>query len=83
MPKIKVGTILDETLYRRVKSKAASEGRSISRVIEDAVRQYTAADSISTSEALATYESMKQKVAAWGLTRADVKAVMDEDPNEV
>ncbi len=38
--KRKVGTVIDEELLRRAKVLAASDGKPLSTVLEDALRQY-------------------------------------------
>ncbi len=75
--KVKVGTILDAELYRRLKQRAAKEGRPISDLFEDALRRYEkneVPDKQIRMKALANLFSNK-----FNLSRGDWKAIMEED----
>ncbi len=74
MAKVKVGTVLDEKLYRRVQQAAQVEGRSISHMLEEALELYLShrrRDGVS----LARETAGKYKISA-----RDVKTIMEDDP---
>ena len=75
---------IDEALYRRVKSRAAQTGRTVSEVIEDAVRASLRRRSRESSE-LPPLPVVGESGVLPGVDLVDnaaVRALMDEDADD-
>jgi plasmid stability protein len=74
--KRKVGTVLDEEVVTRLKVVAASEGRALSAIIEEALRQYLATrNQTESSVVLASAGTLK-------ISRRQLQQLLDLDPYE-
>ena len=73
MAKVKVGTVLDETLYQRVQEAAQAQGQTISHVLEEALRLYLErrADGVSL---------VRETFGKYRLSREDWEIIMEDDP---
>lgn len=74
MAKVKVGTVLDETLYQRVQEAAQLEGRTISHVLEEALKLYLehrTKDGVSL---------VRETFGKYRLSRQDWEIIMEDDP---
>jgi len=54
--KKKIGTVIDETIYRRLRVHAAQRGRSVSDVIEESIAAYLSTHEGSAEERIAAFE---------------------------
>jgi len=73
---------IDDDLYRSVKQRAAATGRSISEVLEDAVRAGLAPRLIQTAEALTPLPTFGGSGVVPGIdltSNAAVRDAMDDD----
>jgi plasmid stability protein len=75
--KVKVGTILDAELYKRLKQRAAKEGRSISDLFEDALRRYEKNEVPDRQVRMRALENLFSN--KFNLSRDDWRAIMEED----
>ncbi|KUO61658.1 hypothetical protein APF79_03380 [bacterium BRH_c32] len=79
--KVKIGTVIDSELLQKVKERAVRDGRTISDIIQDALRNYNELD----------HQDIKLRVEAarrfcsrpFNLSRAEIEEIMDEDIYEV
>lgn len=65
--RIKVGTILDERIFRQAKAAAARQGKSLARLIEEALEEHLAREEDSGRRLL----TLDQVMAARGGAFAD------------
>ena len=75
--KEKIGTVLSKELIERVKNKSIKEKRSISEIIEEALKRYvddTNDDSRIRMEAFRRFTSSKRT-----LTREEIDELLNED----
>jgi predicted DNA-binding ribbon-helix-helix protein len=75
--KIKVGTTLDEDILRRLKERAAREGRTIAALIEEAVLKLGSDEAFSSElrmRALDNFLSIQ-----FNIPNEDWKTIMEED----
>lgn len=75
--KKKIGTIIDEAIYRRLCVQAASAGRSISDLIEAAIAAYLSVHEGSADERLAAFHRFTSPRHV--LSRAQLDMVLEED----
>ncbi len=75
--KVKIGLVIDSELHKRIKERAVRDGRTISDIIQDALRNYNELD----------HQDIKLRVEAarrfcsrpFNLTRAELDEILDED----
>mgnify|MGYP001351642960 FL=1 len=75
--KVKIGLVIDSELHKRIKERAVRDGRTISDIIQDALRNYNELD----------HQDIKLRVEAarrfcsrpFNLSRAEIEEIMDED----
>ncbi len=75
--KVKVGTILNEDILRRLKERAAKEGRTISALIEEAVLKHEQEEAYAGEMRLRALESVFS--VKFNISRKDLDEIMDED----
>lgn len=75
--KQKIGTLLDETVFRRAKRRAVDEGRPLSDVIQDALERYLATGLAEPAKREAAYALLCERPIK--LSRAQFKAVLEHD----
>jgi hypothetical protein len=73
----KVGTLMDESLFRRLKMHAAERGRSVADVLEESVAGYLALHEGAVDERLAEFERFCS--SPFPLTRAQLDTITEED----
>jgi metal-responsive CopG/Arc/MetJ family transcriptional regulator len=71
--KLKVGTTMDEQLYRQLQERSFREGVSISHLIESAVRSYFA------HRTEAAVDRVSETFALYRVSKDVLRQVMDED----
>ena len=75
--KVKIGLVIDSALLQKVKERAVRDSRTISDIIQDALRNYNELD----------HQDIKHRVEAarrfcsrpFNLSRAEIEEIMDED----
>lgn len=75
--KVKVGTILGEEIFRRLKERSAKEGRPISALIEDAILKYEQSDVLERELRLNALERLFS--VRFNIPHEDWKAILEED----
>lgn len=80
VPRRKIGTLMDESLFRRLKMHAAERGRSVADVLEESVAGYLALHEGAVDERLAAFERFCS--SPFPLTRAQLDDIMDDDTLE-
>ncbi len=75
--KVKIGTVLDEDILRRLKERAAREGRTIAALIEEAVLKYEQEEAFAREMRLRALESVF--AVKFNISREDFEAIMEED----
>ena len=75
--KVKIGTILDEDILRRLKERSARERRPISALIEEAVLRAEQDEMLSKELRLHALESLF--AIKFNISDEDLRAIMDED----
>jgi hypothetical protein len=75
--KQKVGTVLDEEIFRRAKRRAKDEGRPLSDLIQDALESYLTAKSPEPSKREAALRMLCQEPLR--LAPEQFRAVLEED----
>jgi predicted DNA-binding protein len=75
--KVKVGTVLDEEVFKRLKELSEKEGRPISEVIQDAVLRYEQLDPLEKKLRLHALERLLS--VRFNIPDEDWKAIMEED----
>ena len=73
----KIGTTIDETVFRRLRVHAAQRGRSVADVIEESVVAYLTAHEGSADERIAAYERFVSPM--FTLSQDQLRAILDED----
>lgn len=74
--KIKVGTVMDEDLVFRVKEAALTERKTLSQMLEDALKAYLSG---MEKKGKVKRESLAQDTSGiMKISRKDLKAVMEE-----
>lgn len=75
--KVKVGTVLDEEIFRRLKELSEKEGRPISALIQDAVIKYEQSDPLQTTLRLNALDRLLSM--RFSIPEEDWQAIMEED----
>ncbi len=75
--KIKVGTILDADVYKRLKLRAAKESKSISDILHDAILRYEQSDEMDKRLRMRALENLFS--VRFNIPTEDWKEIMDED----
>jgi hypothetical protein len=76
--KKKLGTIIDESLLRQMKRRAAEESRPLASLIEEAVSAYLAESPKPSEQRLAAYRVFCEQPI--GLTDRQFQHVLESDP---
>jgi plasmid stability protein len=76
--KKKIGTVIDEAIFRRLRVHAADRGRSVSDVIEESIAGYLALHEGSTDERLAAFERYTSR--PFRLSRDQLDLIIEEEP---
>jgi hypothetical protein len=71
--KVKVGTILDKRVVRRLKERAVREGKAMSTLIQEAIQ------GVDEKESFDTEQSRNAMDRFLAVTYDDFRRVMDED----
>jgi plasmid stability protein len=74
----KIGTIIEDSLYRRLRVNAASEGRNVSDLIEESISAYLSVHEGSADERLSAFRRFTSP--RFVLPRAQLDMVLEEDP---
>jgi uncharacterized membrane-anchored protein YjiN (DUF445 family) len=75
--KVKIGTILDRRIVKRLKERAAREGKAISALIEDAILKYDTEDSLSREMRLKALDHLFS--IRFNISDEDWRTIMEED----
>ena len=75
--KVKIGTILDEEIFQKLKERSAREGKSISALIEDAVLKYEQSEPIDRELRIKALERLLS--IRFNISKEDWNAIMEED----
>jgi hypothetical protein len=76
--KKKIGTVVDEAIFRRLRVHAARQGRAVSDVIQESISSYLAVHEGSMDERIRAFEKFISKPFA--LTSAQLDTVLEENP---
>jgi hypothetical protein len=76
--KVKIGTILDEDVLRRLKERSARERRPISMLIEEAVLRAEQEEAMAKRLRLLAFEQLSS--IRFNISDADWQDIMNEDP---
>lgn len=75
--KVKIGTILDEKVFKKLKERSAREGRTISQLLEEAVKK---SEQIEPLEREIRIHAMERFLAnRFKISKEDWDAIMEED----
>ena len=75
--KKKIGTAIDETVFRRLRVHAAQRGRSVSDVIEESISSCLALHEGSIDERMAAFERFTSR--PYGLSPEQLDVILEED----
>jgi hypothetical protein len=75
--KVKVGTVLDEEVFRRLKLLSEKEGRPISALIQDALLKYELTDPVRSELRLKAFDQFLS--TRFNIPDEDWQAIMEED----
>jgi plasmid stability protein len=75
--KKKIGTVIEETIFRRLRVHAAQRGRSVSDVIEESISSYLALHEGSAEERMTAFERFTSR--PFGLSREQLDVILEED----
>lgn len=75
--KQKVGTLIEEDVVRRAKRRAATEGRPLSDLIQDALESYLSTNAVEPAKREAAYRMFCERPIK--LAPEQFKAVLEED----
>lgn len=75
--KTKIGTVIDETIFHRLRVHAARSGRNVSDIIEESISAYLALHAGSAGERLASFERFTAR--PFSLSREQFDAILAED----
>lgn len=75
--KVKVGTILDEDIFKRLKALSLKEGRSIGAMIEQAVMKYEQEEATARDLRVRALESVF--ALNFNISDDDLRQIMEED----
>lgn len=75
--KTKLGTVLEEDVFKELKEVAELEGRTISDIIQDALLRYFHSAPMETSIRLAALERLCSR--PFNLSMDELKEIMEED----
>src|SRR5437867_3051249 len=75
--KVKVGTILDEEVFRRLKVRSAREGKPIATLIEEAVRKYEHEEGMGKETRLRALESVF--TSKFNISDEELRQIMEGD----
>ena len=76
--KKKIGTVIDETVFRRLRVHAARQGRAVSDVIQESISSYLALHEGSMDERIRAFETFVSK--PFELNAAQLDSVLEENP---
>lgn len=76
--KKKIGTVIDDALFRRLRVHAARRGRRVSEVIEESITGYLAVHEGSAEERLAAFDRYTSR--PFSLSRDQLDMIMEEEP---
>ncbi|MFA7290388.1 MAG: ribbon-helix-helix protein, CopG family [Melioribacteraceae bacterium] len=79
--KVKIGTVIDSELLDKVRERAIRDGRTISDIIQDALRNYNELDLLDIK--LRVEAARRFCSRPLNLSRAELEEIMDEDIYEV
>jgi len=75
--KRKIGTVIDDSLYRRLRVHAASQGRNVSDLIEESISAYLSLHEGSVDERMEAFEQFT--TPRFVLPRKQLAIVLAED----
>ena len=75
--KVKIGTILDRGIVKRLKERSAQEGKAISSLIEDAVLKYETEDPLTREMRLKAMDQLFS--IRFNISDDEWKTIMEED----
>jgi plasmid stability protein len=75
--KLKVGTLIEEEVFRLAKRRAAEEGRSLSDMFQEALVQYLSAGTVSPKEREMAYQQFCERPLK--LKPDQFRQVLEED----
>jgi plasmid stability protein len=78
--KKKIGTAIDETIFRRLRVHAAQKGRNVGDVIEESISSYLALHEGSADERMAAFERFTSR--PFSLSRQQLDVILEEDSLE-
>jgi plasmid stability protein len=73
----KIGTAIEETIFRRLRVHAAQRGRSVSDVIEESISSYLALHEGSADERMAAFERFTSR--PFGLSPEQLEVILEKD----
>lgn len=76
--KRKVGTVIEDSLYRRLRVHAARQGRAVSDLLEESINAYLSIHEGSVEERLQAFDRFTHP--PFVLPRGELAAVLEEDP---
>ena len=76
--KKKIGTVIDEAIFRRLRVHAARQGRAVSDVIQESISSYLALHEGSMDERVKAFENFVSRPFA--LTSSQLDTVLEENP---
>ncbi|MCK9282076.1 MAG: hypothetical protein M0P71_15750 [Melioribacteraceae bacterium] len=79
--RVKIGTVIDSDLLRKVKERAVREGRTISDIIHDALVQYDENDQQSLELRMAAFKRFCSRPST--LSLSEINEILDEDIYDV
>lgn len=75
--KKKIGTVIDEAIFRRLRVHAAEHGRSVSEVIEESISTYLAIHEGTADERMAAFERFTSR--PFPLSRDQLNVILEDD----
>jgi plasmid stability protein len=75
--KKKIGTAIEDTIFRRLRVHAAQNGRSVSDVIEESISSYLALHEGSADQRMAAFERFTSR--PFRLSPEELALVLEED----
>jgi plasmid stability protein len=75
--KKKIGTMIDDAVYRRLRVHAAKEARNVSDLIEESIAAYLAVHEGSADDRLAAFERFTSRPLV--LSRSQLDMILEED----
>jgi hypothetical protein len=78
--KQKIGTTINPAVYRRLRIYAASQGRSVSDIIEESISSYLTVHESSEDDRLGAFERFTSRPL--DISRAQLEMILEENPLE-